>query len=296
MGTVADEPMGCCIGCCCVGQCGAPHCESFGNEALSRLPKTKTENTDKGLRLVRLTPAEMDEALDVSVASFCGTASTDPEQGFAWALGSAFQEKAFDDPDRMSFLRWIHKWCFIIAVNYGMLLGARDAASGALLAVTFVLTPGNTHASSVPSFPAALCSPSFGSAMLKIGGGPPHEEAADKYPGCDERMKVMDKMMSVAHPTHAPGLHYYVWVMAVSPAAQGKGCCRFIFDAVSELADLDKVECYLETVGERNIKVYERLGYDHVKDYSSADFMPTDETAHLGTEAVDMAIMVRRCK
>lgn len=287
--------MGCCIGCCCVGRCGPPHCERFGDKALSRLPEEKTKNLQKDLVLVRLTPANIDEALNLSVASFCGTASTDPEMGFVWGLGSTFKEKLFEDPDRVAFMRFIHKWCFVVAVNYGMILGIRDT-SGTLLAVTYVLTPGNTHAAATPTFPAALCSASFGAAAREIGGGAPHEDDPEKYPGVADRLKVMDNIMAKAHHTHAPGDHYYVWVAAVSPAAQGKGCCRFLFDAVSGLADLDKVDCYLETVGERNIKVYERLGYKHEKDYSSADYMPPAQDGELLNDVLNMSIMVRHFK
>merc|ERR1712159_943856 len=100
--------------------------------------------------------------------------------------------------------------------------------------------------------------------------------------------------MNTAHCAWAPGDHYYVWVMAVSREAQGKGCCRFVLYAVSGLADRKKVDCYLETVGARNISVYEKLGYEHVKDYILE--VPQDESTDLKEESgeLTMAVMVRR--
>jgi ribosomal protein S18 acetylase RimI-like enzyme len=57
------------------------------------------------------------------------------------------------------------------------------------------------------------------------------------------------------HPTYP---HWYLETMGVDPAAQCKGIGRHLLEPVLEIADRDRVDCYLETADRANVDFYER--------------------------------------
>ena len=59
--------------------------------------------------------------------------------------------------------------------------------------------------------------------------------------------------------------------MSILPDAQGKKCCSALMRCVSAMADVDKMPCYLETHGDRNISIYNHFGYTQHKDYTLED-------------------------
>lgn len=257
---------------------------------MARLPPFVKQNDEKGLTLVGITDTDMDEALSVIVASFSGSESTAPEPGLDWALGPLFKQK-WDDENRLEFFRYFQKWCMTVAVNYGMLLGVRSK-EGHLLAVVVLLPPGNAYAADT-TCPQACCSSAFCSAVARMGNTPIHEKTEVFGPDAEKRMDMICAAMKQSRTENVPEDHWYVYTMAVSPQAQGKGCCRFALDAVSALADLDKVDCYLETTGERNIAVYERLGYKHAGEYELR--LPVSEDTNLKDDSgnITLTTMVR---
>ncbi|MBA4064472.1 MAG: N-acetyltransferase [Isosphaera sp.] len=58
--------------------------------------------------------------------------------------------------------------------------------------------------------------------------------------------------------------HWYVILLGVRPAAQGRGLGRAVLGPVFAAADRAGVPVYLETVPEANVAVYRRLGFDLV--------------------------------
>ena len=74
----------------------------------------------------------------------------------------------------------------------------------------------------------------------------------------------MGKVIDAHHAKHAPGVHYYVTVMATDPPHQGQGHCGRLMRAVARMADAEGVPCYLEASGEKNRRMYEHLGYSMV--------------------------------
>ena len=63
-------------------------------------------------------------------------------------------------------------------------------------------------------------------------------------------------------------LHWHVMQVAVHPSGQGKGLGKNMLGMINDLADEHNKACYLETKGERNIHVYESMGYRVVGEYN----------------------------
>ena len=55
---------------------------------------------------------------------------------------------------------------------------------------------------------------------------------------------------------------WYLSIVAVDPAAQGRGLGRQLLEPTIAEADRASVACYLETFSPRNVSFYERLGFD----------------------------------
>ncbi|MHA1791703.1 MAG: GNAT family N-acetyltransferase [Promethearchaeota archaeon] len=68
---------------------------------------------------------------------------------------------------------------------------------------------------------------------------------------------VMDRL----HETHAPQRHYYLWMLGVKPAFQGKGFGKKLLHYILTRSREKGIPCYLETVKEKNVKIYEHFGF-----------------------------------
>lgn len=66
-------------------------------------------------------------------------------------------------------------------------------------------------------------------------------------------------LFATLHPHDEP--HFYLNTIGVDPARRGMGDGRLLVEPVLELADRDRVPCYLESSNPRNVSFYERLGF-----------------------------------
>jgi ribosomal protein S18 acetylase RimI-like enzyme len=66
------------------------------------------------------------------------------------------------------------------------------------------------------------------------------------------------------HARYAPEPHWYLWAIGVAPASQGKGIGSSLIQPILEQADAGGTACYLETEMERNIRFYEKHGFEVV--------------------------------
>ena len=84
--------------------------------------------------------------------------------------------------------------------------------------------------------------------------------------------KPVSKMRSAAaflfsvHSRRAPSPHWYLSVIGVTPASQGRSHARDLLQPMIARLDEDGLGCYLETQNEKNIAIYERYGFRVVEE------------------------------
>jgi len=64
------------------------------------------------------------------------------------------------------------------------------------------------------------------------------------------------------HKKSAPTPHYYLFALGVSPAAQGKGVGGALLGSMLGRIDRERMPAYLETQKERNVRLYQRFGFE----------------------------------
>jgi ribosomal protein S18 acetylase RimI-like enzyme len=77
----------------------------------------------------------------------------------------------------------------------------------------------------------------------------------------EQTMKAED-MVSQIHRELMPGNHWYLWVLAVDPGYQHQGIGTTLMQPGLENADAQRLPCYLETCGEKNVSFYQKRGFD----------------------------------
>ena len=65
---------------------------------------------------------------------------------------------------------------------------------------------------------------------------------------------------------HITEPHYYLFVLGVDPAFQGRGLGRALLAKLHERVDARRVAAYLETDTPRNVRLYESVGYSVLTD------------------------------
>ncbi len=65
---------------------------------------------------------------------------------------------------------------------------------------------------------------------------------------------------------HPKDNHYYLQFIGVEPALQGKGMGSSILSRLVQRADYDRVGCYLKNPNSRNVPLYQRFGFQIVRE------------------------------
>ena len=79
----------------------------------------------------------------------------------------------------------------------------------------------------------------------------------------------LSAMLSYAEELHKCLMvrpHWYLWVLGVDPASQGRGIGGKLIEPVLVRADQESVPCYLETETEWNVAFYSRRGFEVVNE------------------------------
>jgi ribosomal protein S18 acetylase RimI-like enzyme len=71
-------------------------------------------------------------------------------------------------------------------------------------------------------------------------------------------------VMGAFHQQHAQEPHWYLLVVGVDPDCQGRGLGTALIQEGLGRADQTGSPCYLETSDERNVRLYERFGFNVV--------------------------------
>jgi GNAT superfamily N-acetyltransferase len=83
------------------------------------------------------------------------------------------------------------------------------------------------------------------------------------------RMTQLFHMLDVNHPTEA--CCWYLAFMGVDPSAQGRGLGTRLLAAVLNQADRDRIPAYLEASCPENRRLYERHGFQTLREMAVAD-------------------------
>jgi ribosomal protein S18 acetylase RimI-like enzyme len=137
-------------------------------------------------------------------------------------------------------------WLFHRVVRYSLLYG-QVYTTRKLEGVACWLPPGRTELSI-----GRLVRSGLYATPLKMGLG--------AYRRFDTYMGYADQL----HKRYAPASHWYLWAVGVDPQSQGRGIGGRLLAPVLARASADGAACYLETGIERNIRFYERHGFQVV--------------------------------
>lgn len=76
------------------------------------------------------------------------------------------------------------------------------------------------------------------------------------------RLLALERGFDAARRRHVPSSHWYVSLLGVRPEVRGRGLSRAVLAPIFAAADREDVPVYLETMDERNVAIYERLGFE----------------------------------
>ncbi|MFC1866215.1 GNAT family N-acetyltransferase, partial [Chloroflexota bacterium] len=82
------------------------------------------------------------------------------------------------------------------------------------------------------------------------------------------KMRAYDQFIERKHKELAPHKHWYLAVLAVDPQYQGKGYGSKLLNEMLDYIDEEKLPCYLETEGEKNVSMYKRFGFKVVEEFT----------------------------
>jgi ribosomal protein S18 acetylase RimI-like enzyme len=71
--------------------------------------------------------------------------------------------------------------------------------------------------------------------------------------------------MDEIHARRMSGPHWYLMIVGVAPELQGQGRGAALVEEGLDRANREALPCYLETSAERNLRLYERLGFQVVE-------------------------------
>ena len=80
------------------------------------------------------------------------------------------------------------------------------------------------------------------------------------------QLSVSDLMYSV-HKRHATSPHWYLYVLGVEPALQGKGYASNLMTTMLNRADRDGLSCYLDNTNEKNLPMYQHYGFKVIEEH-----------------------------
>ena len=81
-------------------------------------------------------------------------------------------------------------------------------------------------------------------------------------PAASVRFARISGYMDAERKRNAPARHWYLVGIGVEPSRQGEGIGGALLKPALDRADADGLSCYLETQTERNVRFYERHGFE----------------------------------
>lgn len=178
------------------------------------------------MRITAATPSDIEPAVSCLATAF----ADDPITGFLLQTGAGYHERV--------------SWFFALLMGARLALGmpvlmARDSIGihGAAMGYT----------TARPEWPKRFADD--------------WDRFENTIPGLSERMAIYDEIADKSKPT-VP--HYYLGVLGLDPALQGRGVGMQLLRSFCELSAADPLSAgvYLETANPTNVSFYERAGFE----------------------------------
>lgn len=77
-----------------------------------------------------------------------------------------------------------------------------------------------------------------------------------------QRLWTVSRAIQAVQDAHPQTPHYYLQVLGVDPAHQGKGWSKPLLQIILQRADTEQKPVYLETAEESNLSLYRRYGFE----------------------------------
>ena len=85
------------------------------------------------------------------------------------------------------------------------------------------------------------------------------------------RMKHAGNYIDAMHKRHAPFNHWFFLITGVTPQSQGKGYASQLIRPMLDRMDEEGLPCYIETMDERNVGLYEHFGFKVREEFGIPD-------------------------
>jgi len=76
------------------------------------------------------------------------------------------------------------------------------------------------------------------------------------------KMKHFNEHLDSVHQRQAPFKHLFLQAIGVAPRFQGKGYASMLLRPMLSKIDKENLPCYLETIDEKNVFIYQRFGFE----------------------------------
>jgi ribosomal protein S18 acetylase RimI-like enzyme len=75
-------------------------------------------------------------------------------------------------------------------------------------------------------------------------------------------------LITLMERRHIREPHFYIPYIGVAPGAQGRGLGTALLRPTLDRCDHERLPAYLEATSERNVALYERLGFQHLGEFN----------------------------
>jgi ribosomal protein S18 acetylase RimI-like enzyme len=81
------------------------------------------------------------------------------------------------------------------------------------------------------------------------------------------RMQILSQYIDKKRRELAPYNHWYLVLLGVDPKFQGRGYASRLIRGMLTRIDEEGLPCYLETDGERNVRIYRHFGFEVIDEF-----------------------------
>ena len=185
------------------------------------------------LQITTLQASAIDEAANIQARAFFD----DPLFEFIFP----------DESERRARLAWVMR----IGIEYGHRYGLVQTTAATMLAHAVWLPPGETEIAEDRLAEAGFVEPA-------------------RHMGSESALARFGTFMDAVAPTHerlVPEPHWYLMILGVDPAHQGRGIGSALIEPMLARADAEGLSCYLETAKVRNVTFYRKHGFEVVAEH-----------------------------